>query len=491
MALIRRRHAAEARRRAARLPRAALASPGVEAWQAGVLTADAGVAKGQHGRGPEDGSTCTGGPATTAPQPTNRLRRFWDQHAASIEAYCLTLCPPNVVPGAVHGALERFLATTDEDATEDMLLHQLQVATRTAAAARAQVVAPPQRRLARILSTSRASNACLQAPRILAARANGQLSGDDRRRLDEHLKRCHRCRAAAARFGAADGAFARSEQAAPGGGLSATHAAPAWMADVPVTLEPGITEPVPPVTSGDWPRSAAPSPSDPVGSTLSPAEPPELTTSEIAQQPDDPDELDEEPDRGTYTGGGRRLGTPTARRRLRLPVILLVLIVVALVAAAAFAVTHAVDRKTHRTPIRPASSVAPATRPRRSGASIDHSGRHRTRHRRRREASNATTTTRARSGSSPAAPPDASGPAPSSSAPVAHSPAPAAAPPNRAAPGPRSPSTGANTQTPSDTTTAPASTSDTTTTTTAPPPTTTSPPSTSTSTSTTPVSPSG
>jgi hypothetical protein len=132
---------------------------------------------------------------------------FREAHAHKIRSYCEEACRPELAETACEAALRELLARlrareVEPVDVEEMLLQ----ATRSAAAGRFQVETAPRRlRRSRVPSDP----TCLAMPELLAAHANGELTGDASP-IEHHLERCLTCARTIARMTHAERAFARS-----------------------------------------------------------------------------------------------------------------------------------------------------------------------------------------------------------------------------------------------------------------------------------------
>jgi sortase A len=153
------------------------------------------------------------------------LAAFYDRRAAAALAYCSRLCTPTAIADAVEAAFARvFEASAAGEATDEAALERrLRSAVRSEAARRASTSGSgvPARRLLERLADPNRGGACELMPALLAARADGALSGRDLERMQTHLRRCGDCRLAEQRFDDAERAFdALSGDEAPALGRS-------------------------------------------------------------------------------------------------------------------------------------------------------------------------------------------------------------------------------------------------------------------------------
>jgi sortase A len=139
------------------------------------------------------------------------LAAFYDRRAPAALAYCARLCAPEAIADAVEDAFGRvFSAAATEALGEEELERRLRTAVRTAAAERAPAPAahgPGTRRLFERGTPDPWRETCELTPRLLAGRAQGELSPADDDGLHEHLRRCRHCRRVERRFAAAERAY--------------------------------------------------------------------------------------------------------------------------------------------------------------------------------------------------------------------------------------------------------------------------------------------
>lgn len=153
------------------------------------------------------------------------LAAFYDRRAAAALAYCSRLCAPEAIAEAVEAAFARVFeaSAAGEVVEEHALERRLRSAVRSEAARRAAQSGGgmPARRLLERLADPGRGGACELMPALLAARADGALSGGDLERMQTHLRRCADCRLAEQRFDDAELAFdALSGDEAPALGRS-------------------------------------------------------------------------------------------------------------------------------------------------------------------------------------------------------------------------------------------------------------------------------
>ncbi len=127
-----------------------------------------------------------------------------DRRLDAAEAYCRVVCP-----AAAALAIAEALESAGDSDLE--LLH----ATRTAAAAHATPIAAPKTWRERLAAEH--EQPCAPTRARLAERANGTLGSRDERELEDHLRDCDDCRAAAEREQEATAAFAAVLPGALGG----------------------------------------------------------------------------------------------------------------------------------------------------------------------------------------------------------------------------------------------------------------------------------
>lgn len=145
-----------------------------------------------------------------------------DDHALSlyravrepaVQAYISRVCSLDTdFAAAVEASFTAFMespqrSTLSSDTEADELLLRMtraEAAARTAPLPRAQ----PPGLLGALGRGRRDETACRTMPALLAARASGQLSEEDRQRVQRHLDRCFECRTLAARFDRGEQAFA-------------------------------------------------------------------------------------------------------------------------------------------------------------------------------------------------------------------------------------------------------------------------------------------
>ncbi len=154
-----------------------------------------------------------------------------------VHAYCEVACAPELVSEAAEAAFLDFVgrlsaADPGEQPPEALLL----AATRSAAASRFAAPAPEatapteatepahtgSHRVRRRPVPPPQTRVCAAMPELLAARANGELRGDDRA-IAHHVAGCAVCTATEARMQAAEAAFSRASTRPagdPGGGLT-------------------------------------------------------------------------------------------------------------------------------------------------------------------------------------------------------------------------------------------------------------------------------
>jgi sortase A len=142
----------------------------------------------------------------------HELAAFYDRRAPAALAYCSRLCAPESIADAVEAAFAGVFeaAAGDEPLAGDALDRRLRSAVRQAAAERApapEASAAGARRLFERTVSDTGRSTCNLSPRLLAARAEGELSAADRERFQAHLRRCADCRAAERRFLEAERAY--------------------------------------------------------------------------------------------------------------------------------------------------------------------------------------------------------------------------------------------------------------------------------------------
>jgi len=181
----------------------------------------AGAAHQAPGRGGRVSLPSTGNHVPPTPEAIGRghpdaLGAYYDGRAAAVFAYCSHVASPEAVIDAVETAFANLFEAVRRGETgggadlDSTLLR----ATRVAAADRAPrqrapsdgVQAAPPWRGGSSVDQSR-SSACDLMPRLLAARASGILSENDRGRMARHLDRCAGCRGTEMRFNQAERAF--------------------------------------------------------------------------------------------------------------------------------------------------------------------------------------------------------------------------------------------------------------------------------------------
>ncbi len=141
------------------------------------------------------------------------LAAFYDRRAPAALAYCARLCAPESIADAVEEAFGAvFAAAADGEGLDEAALERrLRSAVRTAAADRSPGSGGPgasaRRLFERTTPDGGRSTTCDLAPRLLAARAEGELSSADHERLGAHLRRCEDCRTAERRFVEAERAY--------------------------------------------------------------------------------------------------------------------------------------------------------------------------------------------------------------------------------------------------------------------------------------------
>lgn len=143
------------------------------------------------------------------------LASFYDDHAGRVREYCLLAVGPEAVEEATFASFVDFLGRLAESGDVEDLEELLRKATRSAAAGRTEVrsearevQAPAHRPNFRKSSHgSEPGPVCHAMPELLAAYANGELTGSEQ--LDEHLEGCAVCRTTATRFRRAEAAFDR------------------------------------------------------------------------------------------------------------------------------------------------------------------------------------------------------------------------------------------------------------------------------------------
>ena len=123
------------------------------------------------------------------------IARFHDSHAAAVRQFCAAVCPPKRVEEAIEAAFLDFLGRAGNAPTANPR-ELLRRATREVAAGRMQ---PDGGRPLDPI--------CQALPELLAARANGELSGLEGPIL-EHLNGCRVCEAQNIRLQEAESAFA-------------------------------------------------------------------------------------------------------------------------------------------------------------------------------------------------------------------------------------------------------------------------------------------
>src|SRR5437763_4327404 len=117
------------------------------------------------------------------------LAAFYDKRAPAALAYCARACPPEGIADAVEAAFARLfeVASRAEEVELDELDARLRAAVRAESVARTP---PPESRGRRFERGAR----CEDVPRLLAARAGGELGEADASALDAHLPGCAECR---------------------------------------------------------------------------------------------------------------------------------------------------------------------------------------------------------------------------------------------------------------------------------------------------------
>jgi putative zinc finger protein len=175
------------------------------------------------------------------------LRALGERRGGAVLAYCEWVCAPGHTLDAAAEAFARFRATVvaapqlDDVDPEAMLLS----ATRHAAAERAPAPPPPGRMGLPVPGWY----SCPLVPELLAARADGQLSGADLRRLERHLERCAPCQESERRVQAGELAY-----------RGAGHDAPAELAIE--AIERALRAAAPAVAGAPASDPAAPRPAD-------------------------------------------------------------------------------------------------------------------------------------------------------------------------------------------------------------------------------------
>ncbi len=148
-------------------------------------------------------------------ESADALDDYYETRAAAVLAYCSRLCAPSQIGAAVEASFAELRnAVSDGRPSDAELDAQLRLTTRAAAAERSGASlplrapdVPAARRLYQRFVDGDDASACLLMPRLLAARADGELSGSDGERLERHLRVCAGCRAADRRFDAAERAL--------------------------------------------------------------------------------------------------------------------------------------------------------------------------------------------------------------------------------------------------------------------------------------------
>jgi hypothetical protein len=168
-----------------------------------------------------------------AARDVDAMARFYDRHGAAVRQFCAAVCPAARVEEAVEAALVDFLARATVAAEGGVPETLLSKSTREVAASRMELEA--------VAAHEALDPICRAMPELLAARANGELSGPQDPLVD-HLQICSLCETTAARLEYAEIAFAGwpsvdaddETGAEPAAGHRSTTAAPA----VPQAVEP-------------------------------------------------------------------------------------------------------------------------------------------------------------------------------------------------------------------------------------------------------------
>jgi hypothetical protein len=127
--------------------------------------------------------------------------------AAAIAAYCAEFCGSEQAQQATEEALARVRDLGSFD--DDQVLHVVREA-----AAQHVPMHSSQSRLTRALSAEHVDD-CAATPRLLVARANGELSVEQAAKLSAHLDDCMRCQAQELRMEQAERAFATALAGGP------------------------------------------------------------------------------------------------------------------------------------------------------------------------------------------------------------------------------------------------------------------------------------
>src|SRR5437763_1853641 len=116
------------------------------------------------------------------------LAAFYDKRAPAALAYCARACPPEGIADAVEAAFARLfeVASSAEEVELDELDAHLRAAVRAESVARTP---PPESRGRRFERGAR----CEDVPRLLAARAGGELSEADAAARAGTRSPCWRC----------------------------------------------------------------------------------------------------------------------------------------------------------------------------------------------------------------------------------------------------------------------------------------------------------
>ena len=148
------------------------------------------------------------GPGGTATGLT--LATFYDRRAPAALAYCARVCPPEAIAGAVEASFARALSQGVPDDLDE-LDRRLRFALRAESADRSipEDEEGERRRFAR-------GSICARTPRLIVARAAGELSDAELEVLGSHLYTCADCRALERRFDEAERTYeALSGEEAP------------------------------------------------------------------------------------------------------------------------------------------------------------------------------------------------------------------------------------------------------------------------------------
>jgi hypothetical protein len=198
---------------------------------------------------------------------------FRDAHLHQVMVFCTEACPEGLHEEARDAAFVNFLGRVAAPGVRDGDLEKLLLkSTRSAAAGRFNVQVPAGAHV----RGNAPSPACLAMPELMAADANGELTGDAAE-AQQHLDECPVCLASAERMGRAEeayqGAVGWSEQATEWiparQTASAARGARARQGWGPPGRE--VDEPPPATLAPDPQATGAPEPPEPP----EPAEPPE------------------------------------------------------------------------------------------------------------------------------------------------------------------------------------------------------------------------